>query len=235
MRGALDDRLVIGFLSGRYNGVVDGELTPLFGLYAATFSRYRPKGAGYEVVGFEQAYFTDLASGQVLDRWKNPYTGETVEPPVTSSPPAKVFIGPDLQIHGEREPPPNVKLYMAASRPEVLGDEIVFVEQLYASRAAEGEAPPFGYNENTTLRAKLADVDRADLKTVPCQTSFNAVVSWRPWLKMGGRPGCMAAFGYGRYGASIDTLPKPWLEATARLRPELLTHPEAVMEPLWRA
>ena len=42
MSGALDDRLVIGFVSGRYNGVVDSELTPLFGVFAATFSRYRP-------------------------------------------------------------------------------------------------------------------------------------------------------------------------------------------------
>jgi hypothetical protein len=235
MRGALDDRLVIGFLSGRYNGLVDGVLTPLFGVYSATFSRYRPKGDGYEVVSFEQAYFTDLLTRQVLDRWKNPYTGDMVEPPVTSLPPAKFFIGPDLRLRSDRAPTPGVRLDLATWGPEIIGDEIVFVEQVYASRAAEGGAPPFAYDENTTLRAQLADVDHGDLGRVPCQTSFDAVVSWRPWLKMGNRPGSMTAFGYGRYGASIESLPRPWLEATARLRPELLTHPEAAMEALWRA
>ncbi len=59
------------------------------------------------------------------------------------------------------------------------------MERLYAARAAEGGEPPFGYLENTTLRAKLADVDRLDVKTVPFETSFAAVVSWRPWLEDG--------------------------------------------------
>ena len=205
MRGALDGRLVIGFLSGQYNGVMDGESTPMFGLFAATFSRYRPKGDGYEVIGFEQAYFTDLANGAVLHQWKNPYTGEIVEVPVTSSTPARTFITPDLRFRTADKLPANVKLDMGASSPEIIGDDIFFVERLYASRAPEGRAPRFGYNENTTLRAKLSDVDRADTATAPCQTSFDAIVSWRPWLKMGDRPGCMSAFGHGGYGVTMDS------------------------------
>jgi hypothetical protein len=234
MRGALDDRLVIGFLSGRYNGVVDGDVTPLFGVFAATFSRYRPKADGYEVVAFEQAYFTDLDTGRWLDRWTNPYTGEAVKVPVTSSPPTKLFIGPDLRFHGAPLPP-SVKLDMGASAAEVIGDEIFFVEHVYASQAAHGQTPHFSYNENTTLRAKLADVDRTGAGTIPCQTSFDAVVGWRPWLNMGDRPGFMSAYGHGGYGARLDTLPKPWLDATAALRPELLAHPEAILDPVWRS
>ena len=235
MRGALDDRLVIGFLSGRYNGVMDGELTPLFGVFSATFSRYRPKDEGYEVVGFEQAYFTDLDTGQALHQWKNPYTREMVEVPITSSPPMKLFIGPDLRIHGADTLPANVKFDMSASTPEIIGDEIFFIERLYASRAAEGRSPRFGYNENTTLRAKLADVERDTSANAPCQTNFDAIVSWRPWLKMGDRPGCMSAFGHGGYGAAMENLPKLWLDATAAIRPELLSDPEAILEPLWRS
>ena len=50
---------------------------------------------------------------------------------------------------------------------------------------------------------------------------------------MGDRSGYMAAFGHGRYGAAIADLPKPWLEATARMRPDLLSDPAAIVEPLW--
>ena len=235
MRGALDDRLVIGYLSGRYDGLVDGELTPLFGLHAATFSRYRAKGDGFEAVSFEQAYFTDLSTRQVLDRWTNPYTGETVEPPVTRSAPSKLFIGPDLRFHPDKPAPPTFKLDFAAQGPEIIGDEIVFLDKAYASSTPPAPAPRFYYEETTTLTARLTDVDQRSTPTVPCQTSFTAIVSWRPWLKMGSHPGCMLGLGHGRYGAALESLPKPWLEATARLRPELLSHPEAVMEATWRA
>lgn len=42
MRGALDDRLLIGCISDIYYGNVNAELTPLFGPVGAIFSRYRP-------------------------------------------------------------------------------------------------------------------------------------------------------------------------------------------------
>ena len=43
MRGALDGQLVVGFVSGRYDGVVDSEMTPLYGVAGATISRYRAR------------------------------------------------------------------------------------------------------------------------------------------------------------------------------------------------
>jgi hypothetical protein len=233
MRGALDDRLTIGFLSGRYDGFVDGERTPLFGLFSATFSRYRANKDGYEVFGFEQAYFTDLKTQEVLRQFTNPYTGEVVDVPVTSSSPSELSVSSDLRFHSSNKLPANVKLDMFASPPEFIGNEVFFVEQLYASRDPEGNTPRFSYTENTTLRSKVADVKRTNTASAPCQTSFDAVVSWRPWLKMGDRPGCMTAFGHGSYGVDLTELPRPWLDATTKIRPELLSNPAAVLDPLW--
>jgi hypothetical protein len=82
LRGALDERLVTGFVIGRFDGVVGDVVTPLFGVLSAVFSRYRSTSAGYVVVSYEQAYYTDLDSGRVVERMKNPYTGDTVEVPV---------------------------------------------------------------------------------------------------------------------------------------------------------
>jgi hypothetical protein len=230
MRGALDDRLVIGFLRGRYSGVVDGEMTPLFGLFSATFSRYRATSAGVEIHGFEQAYFTDLETNAVLGAWKNPYTGETVEVPVTSLPPSKLVIGPDLRFHGVSAAPETVTFDMSASGPEIIGDEVFFTERVSASRTIEGSARPTRYNDITSLRARLDDLDRPGARVARCQTGWQGVVSWRPWLRMGDRPGQLVAFGHGGYGVALEALPKPWLEATDRLRPVLLTHPEGGLD-----
>ncbi len=233
MRGSLDGRLSIGFLSGRYDGFVDGERTPLFGLFSATFTRYRMHGERCEAIGFEQAYFTDLRSHEVLKIFKNPYTGEVVEVPVTSSSPSRLSITSDLRFHSSGSLPAGVQFDMFSSPPEIIGDEVFFVEQIYASKGPEGAAPRFAYTENTTLRANLSEVKNANAPSAPCQTSFDALVSWRPWLKMGARPGCMAASGHGRYGVPIEALPSPWLKATGEHRPELLSDPDAVLEPLW--
>jgi hypothetical protein len=227
MRGALDDRLVIGFLGGRYAGVVDGDVIPLFGLFSATFSRYRATPAGFEIKGFEQAYFTDLETDTVLPELKNPYTGETVQVPVTSLPPSTLVVGPDLGFHSADELPKNVRFDMSASGPEAIGDEVFFTERVSASRAIGGSARRSWYNDVTSLRATREDLDRSGARVARCQTSWQGVVSWRPWLRMGDRPGEMVAFAHGGYGVALGDLPRPWLEATARLRPDLLTRPEA--------
>jgi hypothetical protein len=233
MRGALDDRLVIGCIRGRYEGVIDGETTPLFGVTAATFARWRPHGDGYEVIGFEQAYFTDLQTNQVLDTFVNPYTGERVAVPVTAMPPSRLLLGADLSLRPAAVPP-GMTLGVSVSPPEQIGDDVIFVER---NRAAMPVSPTrrFFYNDTTAMRAKLHDLSSSDAARVPCQTSFQSILSWRPWLHMGDRPGQMCGFGQGLYGVSIEHLPDNWIEATRRIRPELLVYPEAVIEPLWRA
>ena len=99
MRGALDDRLVMGFISGRYYGVVEEELRPLYGLVGATFARYRPRpDGGYDGATYEIPFFTDLATGEVMERWRNPYTGEEVGVPQSGYPPSAIVIGADLGL-----------------------------------------------------------------------------------------------------------------------------------------
>jgi hypothetical protein len=233
MRGALDGRLVIGCVTGRYSGVVDGQEVPLFGVVSAVFSLYRRRGDGFEVASLEQAYYTDLQSGQALKNWKNIYTGESVSVPVYSEQPSLVFVGPDLVFHTPNAPGPGVRVEHTARGPQTVGGDIVFVEQVAVSVAASKGGPPFTYRDNTVLRAAASAVDRADTQATPSQTTFDAVVSWRPWLNMGARPGHMEALGYGGFGVSPQNLPAAWVSATKQARPSLLDHPERVVEKAW--
>ena len=224
MRAALDGRLVIGYVRGRYSGVVDGLTKPLFGVLGATFSRAVPDGDGYRITGFEQAYFTDLDSGVVVDRFANPYTGKSVPVPVTSSRPASFIVGPDLRFRPTVPFPAAIRFEQVAMPLERLGDEIAFIETITASQTAGGHTSYFG--DSVILQAP----GRGDGPTGPCRTSYQAVVSWRPWLGMGDRPGHMLAFGCGAYGATMSDLPREWLAATRRIRPELLANPAAILD-----
>jgi hypothetical protein len=235
MRGALDGRLVIGCVTGRYDGVVDGKLTPLFGVVSAVFSLYRPSGDAFEVASLEQAYYTDLQSGEVLQHWQNPYTGESVAVPVYSEAPNLVFVGPDLVFHTPKPPGPGVHVAHMARGPETVADDIVFVEQVSVTVDGARGALPFTYRDNTVLRAPRIAVDRQDSQSTPSTTTFDAVVSWRPWLNMGTRPGHMEALGYGGFGVPPASLPAAWVSATERARPELLHNAERVLETAWHA
>ena len=88
MRGSVDGRIAMGWLKARRYGVVDAEITPLFGMVTGTFSRYRVLDDGsIRNDSFELAFYTDLESGEVLDSITMPYTGKTVEVP-------RLMLGP---------------------------------------------------------------------------------------------------------------------------------------------
>lgn len=233
MRGALDDRLVIGCVTGRYYGVLDAVLTPLFGVCGATLTRYRPSaGFAYEAVTCELAYFTDLATGAAIERYNNPYTGQSVDVPAVRSTPMRIRITQDLSLELDK-PLPGLELDHKVHAPEMRGDDLWITEVTRTSATTSGK--PFHYSESTTLHARMADFHDPAAKRVRCETSFTNVVDWRPWLKMSNHPGHMMAIGAGRYGATMAELPPAWVDATQRRHPDVLTDPAAALEPLWSA
>jgi hypothetical protein len=230
MRGALDGQLVIGFVSGRYYGVVDGEITPLYGVAGATFSRYRlrPDG-GYDGVGYELAFFTDLATGVALDEFHNPYTGETVPVPVTALPPGDLIITPGLDVITPKAPPGFAGHDRVVSS-QVTGSDVWFTEETTASFTLPGAAKPFHYNEMLTIHGNRGDLEAPGVTHVRATTAYTSVVTWRPWLKMGDRPGHLTAAGAGRYGATMEDLPANWRAAAAKHRPDILENPAALLK-----
>jgi hypothetical protein len=225
MRGALDDRLVIGFVEGRYYGVVDAELTPLYGVFAATFARYRPRpGGGFDGASYEVAFFTDLATGAALDTFLNPYTGARVDVANAAFPPATLAIAEDLTITAPTGPP-GVSLGDRVIAVQAQGGDVWMTEQVVGAYTPPGAAKAVRYSEITALHALASDLSAPGAKSVPCQTSYTSVVSWRPWLQMGDHPGHLLGNGVGRYGATLDTVPETWRRAAAQRRPDVLRDP----------
>ena len=63
-----------------YARIDDKRLIPLFGYTGTGCMESRIDENGNMVIrGRETGYFTDLATGDILQTWKNPFTGETVE------------------------------------------------------------------------------------------------------------------------------------------------------------
>jgi hypothetical protein len=226
MRGALDDRLVVGFLGGRYYGVVDSEITPVFGLMSATFAKYRARpDGGYDCASYEIPFFTDLDTGRVLDRLHIPYTGEEVSVSQTPIPPGALIIGSDLEIRVAKAPPGMVARDRVLAPLEADGD-IWMTEQATSAYRRPGATRVYRYSEVVTLHARRADLEAEGALRVPCQTAYASISAWRPWMKMDDHPGHILGTGAGGYGAGLEQLPKAMREALAERRPDVLSDPE---------
>lgn len=233
LRGALDENLVMSWVSARYYGVIEDRMDPLFAVVSAVFSRFRQASDGaWEVYNAEIAWFTDADTGKALDTYTNPYTGESVKVPQGGYPPSKLRIGTDLSLHLEREIP-GLTMEHEVLPFDVRGDDVWVTERSRTAMAVPGADKPFRYSESNTFHASKAAMEAPGATRVPVQVSFTNVCSWRPWLNMDGRPGHLTAIGVGGHNASWEQFPPAWIEATRARRPEVLKDPAALLAPLW--
>lgn len=235
MRGALDDRLVVSYVSGSYFGIVGAEMTPLWDVVGVTFSRYRKRSdGGYDGVTGEIAHFLDPKTGEAPGRFLNPYTGKWVTDPQKNLPPNRITLLPTLELVVPKLLP-GTKFDHVIKNPEVRGGDVWIAEVSRVGIPAPAGKPAFHYNEMITMHASMADLARTDVARVPCDANFTNVVDWRPWMEMDGHPGHLTAIGTGRFGVAMSELPDRWTSATRKQFPQILDNPASLLDPLWKA
>lgn len=232
MRGSLDDRLSIGWVIGKRYAVLDHKAIPIMGMLAATFTRYRRiRDDAFEAKSLEVAYFTDLDKRRLIETWKNPVTGKTVEVPMTRMGPSRFVLtadGLDLQVAaGEAR---GLELNHRFNRAVIRGDDVWITEIIDVSNDPKPDQKPFVYNEMTTYHAKMSDLADPAQATVPTNVSFHGLVTFRPWMGFGDTPGHTTAHGAGTRAARVEDLPPYWLELTDKYHPDVLNDPPGVLE-----
>lgn len=230
---ATEDRVALGFVQGTYYGVSDGNVTPLHGVLAAVFNRFTPRDDGtYEGATFEVAYFTDLATGDRLERFKNPYTGETVEVPITRSGPHPIRMTPTGRARPAGGDTGGRDITQVFRPFRVIHDDVWLVEEIVAKAkpGALSTAQSTSTSSITNYAAKLSDLLDPAQKAVRTHVHYHATVSWRPWLKMGDRPGYMMGNAAGRSVMSIDELPPKYVALTKKLHPDVLDDPMTLLK-----
>ncbi|MEO7385918.1 MAG: DUF1838 family protein [Gammaproteobacteria bacterium] len=229
LRGATDDRLVIGYVVGARYAVPEHRLIPMMGILAATFSQYRRVSAdAFEARSLEVAYFTDLDTGRLLETWKNPVTGTTVDVPLTRLGPSTVTLTADgLTVANPAGEAAGLKLRHVFQPPVVVGDNVWVTEQINIDGPPGPR--PFVYNELSTFQARKFELDDPARATVPAQIQYQSLITYRPWMDFGDTPGHTVARGAGARVATLAELPPDYLELTRRLHPDVLKDPLAVL------
>jgi hypothetical protein len=228
--GALDDRLVIWWMDGVRYGVVESRAEALYGMKVGIFQRFFAQPGGYwKLAMFELTYYTDLATGKLLETYKNPYTGETNNV-------RHVRLGPEIR-HQTLEgllADPNDKAVqsMLKDYTTTLGPALISGDQLWIPTSVQARiafpkptAPDIRLSIYTTVMGSLADAENPDVISAPCSLAFQNILKWEPWMRMGDHPGTMMSRASGRKLEDPNELPADYLEMARAVHPFLIKDP----------
>lgn len=252
MRGSEDGRIAMGWLKGRRYGVVDAEIIPLMGMVTGTFARHSVLDDGsISLASFELAFYTDLETGEVLDKLTIPYTGRAVEVPRLILGPSQSVIKPifhEIREMGGAEAPPEGKRSdsESAMRPQgsmrferwlgpvtVKNGHVWITEASSASLTpAEAGADKVVYSESVTYKGDYDDVVNPDLRTIKSTLGYTGITSWRPWMQMGDHPGHTTSHAMGSKTYDVDGLPDDYRTMAEQYYPEALADPASVLDQL---
>ena len=233
LRGSVDDRLCLGWVIGTRYAVVDHEAIPMMGILAGTFSRYRRvSNHAYEAQSIEVAYFTDLATRQLLETWENPVTGKVIEvPQVRMGPASFMMTAEGLTIQRAAGEAVGMELRHRFKPAVTRGNDVWITEEIHVNGTPPGAgAKPFVYNEMSTYHGLRSDLEDPAQAAVPTAIGFHGLVTWRPWMGFGDVPGHTTAHAAGTRVNRIEDFPKYYLELTERFHPDVLDNPLGVLD-----
>lgn len=177
LRGNLRPEPVWEMITGRVFGLVNSEKPrPLFKTLGATRTVYRRVSSlEYTAESRYVGLFLDLESGQLLQRWTNPYNMRECEIPSTRYDMMPKIHPASASFGKANEPPsPGVRSWF------VIGD-VFHMEDQIISPATPDKQPD---GDLMTFSASVADMADPALTTAPSRLSFNAVEHWRDWMQM---------------------------------------------------
>ncbi len=250
---------VIGAFHGlMYGRIGDKRMVPIFGYVGTGVLLCKVAENGdLQIQSRETGYFTDLESGDILEQWDNPWTGETVDvyhfyndvlvgrigPEIP-----KFFMGanndsPTLMNEGTVFPNEDGK-YPFVLPFQQFGDELMlgwdYTHEYANPVAPEGwpkssTGPRISPSEHFTMYVSKQEIEDRDLPTARMKAGFSRVSQWWPFMKMGGTEfenGVMFGRMFSHKGLKgYDDVPRKMLDYIEKHAPEYLTLPDIGWEP----
>ncbi|UCG71916.1 MAG: DUF1838 domain-containing protein [Chromatiales bacterium] len=178
-------------------------------------------GPGFKLVTREILLYLDPQTGEVLETWDNPWTGETVKVIHVTNDPVNQRI-PRVGRSGREFALPFV----------VQGNQwwLTSTVPLFYKNVLGGEYQKYvgGTYHATEMFNFFGDVDEItdpDVESVPARVGWVRISSWLPWMEMGDRPGLLYFHTAGRKLDSFDDLSERMREQIANSYPEYANPP----------
>ena len=234
VRGSLDENEeVIFYASGRMYGQVEGERDqPLMDFEMFNIAKTVKTGDhSYDLLTREAGIYKSIETGEPLESWDNPYTGEAVDVLHLWNDP----VNQKLELDG-RFGKWNVP-YQRVSSGRICMNLDIFLHYPSALSVAEfpensqsdtyeaAELYQFYFSEN--------DVHDPSKNSVESDVAWTRIGPWLPWMKMGQRPGKLVyhCTGYKLSGNDFEKMPASLREYVLSRKPEYRHAPSEFTKP----
>ncbi len=226
------------------------KLVPLFGYVGCGNIQCKiDENSHLWLRGTEAGYFTDLASGEIIDHWDNPYSGERVEVFPFISDRFRGRLTEEMpRFSMGNAPDDNTLMNAADARPREDG-KIPFVlpfqkfhdQYLLAWEYAHeytnpvtpeawpkaSTGPKINPSEHFIFYIPAAGLEDRSLPSVRFHAGFMRTSPWWPWMRMGQTPVNETGALFGRMHSfkitgELDNIPRVVLERLERDRPDIL-------------
>lgn len=235
-----------GYQGVQYAVIGSGRAIPLFGYcgFGNIRNVIRDDGS-VRVLGKECGYFTDLATGEILDFWDNPWTGERVKvfPFLndkfrgTLGLTRKIFkVGDSITVNNDmgKKPQENEPYRLPW---QIIGDKYLLGWD-YAHEYTNPVTPEgwpkastgkrVNPSEHFTIFTPRNEIDDRSLETATFTAGFTRQAPWWPWMLMGqsGVKGVLIGRMHSyQITGGLEDVPKAVLTRVERDRPDLLEQP----------
>lgn len=230
--------------TGRVTGIRPGEAAKdLMGIIGMGAVRMIPleNEAGFQMLRKELGFFTDLESGEVIDRWTNPYLDENVEVVHLANPAINAAIKPYRQRQGlyeeinegGRGTPFILPWKLVGGRAMTERHANLWVKNPMDpkiwKRESAGES--IGINDSNTFNVSIEDLQNPELKKVQGFGNWTHQRPWQPWMMMGQDPGFIQYTCFTGSAATLADMPEQIVSLAQARFPEFLVAPTETRPP----
>ena len=230
---AVDERPVLWWKQGTKYGVIEGNVTPMWNMWVFFVQRVvTHRDNSFDVASLEAVYLTDIDTGDLLETWRNVYTGETLPVPGRLMGPEVQTFGLDGRRVASALPGIDIQRTHTMGPATLAGNDVWLAidSSAVVTRTASPETPSFRVNDLETFHAKLSHVMDPDILSAPASASLHLISSWQSWLNMGTRPGSQVTRLFARKAFDPDDLPTGLANLMRRLHPDILSDPAAALD-----
>lgn len=235
---------VYGAVSGVVAGVRDGEkVRPLMRFEVfSTIRVVRMADGNYQRLCREVVFYRNLETGQLMDEWDNPYTGERVKVVDVANDPYNYVIAdhfPQPPSYGglnkeTRPPRPFIRNWSMLDENTVGLESDIHLYYPSAMRPEKWlrESPGAMTRVSEMFRyvIRRSDLEDATLDHIPYHGVWNRVTPWLPWMLMDQAPGHILYTGTMTAQTKM-VHPKDVIERVRERHAKYLVAPEKVEGP----
>ncbi len=163
------------------------------------------RGLGFRMVSRELLFYQDPKTGEILDTWDNPWTGDTVEVLHVANDPVNWGNTYELDINGD---PYQMDLSIHGDYWWDTSTIPLFYKNPLGGDYQDYVGGIYHATEMFNTTGNVSDLTDDSKDTAEVRIGWERMSDWLPWMKMSGRTGIVYFHTFGRKLESFDQLPE---------------------------